>query len=389
MRRSTRLPARPEFKEHALQIKRDVENSFVDEVVHGVKPSVALGVAARKYLGLNEQGEKIPNQGKEVGPTDFKILQAMIRKFGLRKVNLIIGEEWSGWALAGNAGNGPATIVRYMAPVKAFLRWCSEGDRKWLELPHIELPEAPQTRHRKRRRVAELSPELLVFFFEFAAPHLKAQLYTEWSTGGRLSSILFGCRLCDLVLSPERSQITFHDTKNGDPVTAHLHPATAEALAEYLEHRGRLDRREEPLFLTHRHRPYSPRGREEGWSGANKTAFNAAKRRAVKAKRREAAAARAAGNRDGARMLWAEAALLAQVTQHWLRHWFATHALAAGMSLEAIAAQGGWRKYSSIQAYAHDVPEARRRAIDDLPIGKGAIEGAIGRPLPYIRKNGS
>jgi site-specific recombinase XerD len=83
-------------------------------------------------------------------------------------------------------------------------------------------------------------------------------------------------------------------------------------------------------------------------------------------------------------MLWAEAALLRQVTQHWLRHWFATHALAEGMSLEAIAAQGGWRDYRSIQAYAHDVPEVRRRALDRLPIrrtatGKSLTGGSNGR----------
>jgi integrase len=328
---------------------------------------------------LNEKGEKIPNQGKEIGWSDLKILQAMIREFGLRKVNLITGEEWAEWALKQNSGNVPATIVRYMAPVKAFLRWCSGGNRKWLEMPEIELPEAPLSRHRKRRRVAELTQDLLVFFFSFAAPHLKAQLYTEWSTGGRLSSVLFGCRLCDLILSPQRSQITFHDTKNGDPVTAYLHPAAAEALAEYLEHRGRPDRREDLLFLTHRGRPYSTRGRERGWSGFNKTAFNAAKRRAVKAKRRQAAAARVAGDFEKARMLWSDAALLRQVTQHWLRHWFATHALAAGMSLEAIAAQGGWRNYRSIEAYAHDVPEARRRALDNLPIGARAIGKSLTR----------
>jgi integrase len=120
------------------------------------------------------------------------------------------------------------------------------------------------------------------------------------------------------------------------------------------------DQREDPLFLTHRGAAYSRRGRERGWSGFNKTAFNAAKRRAVKAKRRQAAVTPAGGDRERAWMLWAEAALLAQVTRHWLRHWFATHALAAGMSLQAIAAQGGWRKYSSIEAYAHDVPPLAR-----------------------------
>jgi hypothetical protein len=49
--------------------------------------------------------------------------------------------------------------------------------------------------------------------------------------------------LCDLILSPQRRQITFHDTKNGDSVTAYLHQAAAEVLAEYLQHRGRLERR--------------------------------------------------------------------------------------------------------------------------------------------------
>jgi len=57
------------------------------------------------------------------------------------------------------------------------------------------------------------------------------------------------------VLVPQRRQITFHNTKNGDRVTAYLHPAAAEALAEYLEHRGGLDKREGPLFLTDQGKP--------------------------------------------------------------------------------------------------------------------------------------
>ena len=85
---------------------------------------------------------------------------------------------------------------------------------------------------------------------------------------------------------------------------------------------------------------------------------------AVKAKRREAAA----GDRTTAQALWAQADLLRQVTQHWLRHWFATHALASGMDLHSIGAQGGWRDYRSIEAYQHDLPEVRRRGVDGLPI---------------------
>jgi hypothetical protein len=50
VRRSTGLPARPDTKETALAIKRRIETEFADEVVYGIKPSVALGVAARRYL---------------------------------------------------------------------------------------------------------------------------------------------------------------------------------------------------------------------------------------------------------------------------------------------------------------------------------------------------
>jgi integrase len=373
VRKSTGLAARPDTRAEALEIKRQFEAKYVAEVVYGIKPSVALGVAAYRYLEV-----------KPLAAGDLRILQLAVRDFALRDLDAIGGEEWSAWALKHNRGNAPATIVRFMAPIKAFLRWCSKPGRKWLRgVPEIELPKARREKHRKRRRVPELTPDLLVFLFDHAPLHLKAQVYTEWSTGARVKSILFGCRLCDLILSPQRSQITFHDTKNGDAVTAHLHTAAAEVLAEYLNYRGQLDRREGPLFLTDRHRPYSAKGRQKGWGSENKSAWHGMVGRAVKAKRRAAAAARAAGDRGAAALLWAEAALLKQVTPHWLRHWFATHALSDGMSLEAIAAQGGWRDYRSIQAYAHDVPEVRRRAIEGLPIGRAVST------LSTLRADGS
>lgn len=387
VRRSTGLPARPEFKDAAEQIKRQIEDDFVNEVVHGIKPSLALGVAARRYLGLDDDGNKIPHKGRDIAANDFKKLQAAVRQFGKRQIDTITGAEWSDWALARNLGNSPSSIIRYMAPIKAFLRWCTGDNRQWLKaVPEIELPPVPRRRHRQRRRVAELYPQLLVFLFDHAALHLRAQVYTEWSTGCRVSSILFGCRLCDLVLSPERSQITFHDTKNGDPVTAYLHPAAAEILAEYLHYRGGLDRREDPLFLTDRNRPYSTRGRARGWGSENKTAWRGMVRRAVKARRRMAATARVEGARDRALALWAEATLLRQVTQHWLRHWFATHSQAIGMDLRSIAEQQGWRDYRSIQAYQHDVPEVRRRWVDQLPIGAGA--GASGDSVDTFATRG-
>ena len=143
--------------------------------------------------------------------------------------------------------------------------------------------EARNPRRRARRSVQDLSLPLIEHLIAHASPHLAAQLWTEWSTGARVSSILHGCRLSDLILAPGREQITFHGTKNGETVTAHLHPRAAAALRAYLEVRGRLHDREGPLFLTHRGEPYSA----ASFGVQNRTAFTAMKRRARAALRRQ------------------------------------------------------------------------------------------------------
>jgi integrase len=205
-------------------------------------------------------------------------------------------------------------------------------------------------------------------------------------------------KLGDLVLGTEQQRITFRDTKNGDDVVAELHPACRPVLERYLEWRGGLHRRDEPLFLAPRYvrrddgsyrierMPYSDRGRRGGWSGQNKAAFNGMKRRAIRARRKigadEARERRAAHDRAGAwetiRSARADGELLAKVTQHWLRHWFATHSLALGAPKASVMEQGGWRDARSLERYEHDVADVRRRMVAALPIGGSSLT----RPAP-------
>ena len=130
----------------------------------------------------------------------------------------------------------------------------------------------------------------------------------HWSSGARVSSLIYGCRLCDYLAAPGREQITFHDTKNGRRVEAAVHPWAAANMAEYLAWRGRLADREAPLFLTDRHRPYAkPKpGKQAG--GQTKTAFKGMVRRTIAALRREAlveaARLRNAGEHAAARDYW-------------------------------------------------------------------------------------
>jgi hypothetical protein len=250
----------------------------------------------------------------------------------------------------------------------AFLSWCARKPRRWGTVPIFDRDnEARNPRRRARRAVQDISIELLEHLMAHASPHLAAQLWTEWSTGARVSSILHGCRLSDLILAPGREQLTFHGTKNGETVVAHLHPRAAAALRTYIETRGKLHDREGPLFLTHRNKPYSDRS----FGVQNRTAFAAMKRRARAALRRssmdKARSVRAIGQKEAAADLVskvrADHRLLGRITQHWFRHLLATRMRG---DIRAAMDQGGWVDERSVMGYTHDLHEHRRRIVNDL-----------------------
>jgi site-specific recombinase XerD len=377
IRRSTELPATDEFWEEADAVRRNIEQEIRNEVIHGIKPSRPVAVAAREYLGLDPKtGEPMPeSRALILGPTQLDIIDEITGQFGMRLVREIATKDWNDFLDRRHSGNSDETRARYCQGVMPFLAWCKE--RGYLaDLPEIRKTSlaavrgrrAQRRRRSQRRRVEELRPDLLAFIFDRAAIHLRAQLYVEWSTGGRLSSVLFGCTLGDLALTEQRQRLTFRFTKNGDDVTADLHPEAAAVLREYLQWRGGLHKRNDPLFLTHRKEPYSETGRRKGWSGNNKTAFNAMKRRAIRDLLRSSVQARRAGDVQRANQYRVDAKLVRQFTQHWLRHWFATYGMAAGMSRKSIMHQGGWLDVRSLDRYEHDVESVRRSGVFALPI---------------------
>lgn len=369
VRESVGLAATDEHWDAACKLRDDRASEIREDVIHGVKPSVPVAVAADQYIGRRRR--------RPLGATTIAYIQELTARFRLRKLSSIPESEWILWVEQRQAGNRSETRERYLTAIVAFLAWCAKKPRGWLkELPAFERDQAARNQTtRSRRRVRELTPELIAFLLDHAAPHLRAQMAVEASTGARVGSILHGCRLCDVILAEGREQITFHDTKNGEPVTAALHPFAAAELSAYLEHRKRLFDREGPLFLTHRGKPY--RG------NANKTAWNAMKRRAIATHRKRLAAElrrlRAAGDRAAAIEALGHGrdreALIGQVTQHWFRHNLATRILAGGGDVRAAMEQGGWLDVRSVLGYAHDVPSHRRAVVDSLPLPGSAAFG--------------
>lgn len=368
VRRSTELPALPELREEADALRLRIEQEIRDEVIHGIKPDVALALAARDYLHRPRE--------KPLSASDLGTIKRAVRQFGTQMLRQVSEEEWNKFVDHGMAGLKPATRERRINTVLGFLNWCAKRPRCWIDqVPAFDRNKAARNPNtRERRRVEDISTDLIVFLLEHAAPHLKAQLAVEWSTGGRVSSILHGCRLCDLVLAPGREQLTFHDTKNGEPAIPALHPYAVKCLNDYLAVRGRLHDREGALFLTHKKRPYA-----SGRGTQNKSAFNGMKRRAIKTLRKEGARKIRELRADGAHqaahehLAWVKdrCTLIGKFTQHWFRHMLADNMLKAGADIRTVMAQGGWLDQKSVLGYTRDVPDYRRDKVRSLPIGDG------------------
>lgn len=379
LRRSLGLPATAGTYDIAWDEVRKIESDIRAEA-SGDKPrGDPVGVAAQAYLTLPRK--------RPLAPTAIRIVKEIVAKFGARRLNDIPASDWKAWVDARQQGNAADTRERFINGVVAFQRFAVDHHHLKAVIGFQRDKAARNPRQRKRRRVDDLRPELIGILMNAAHISLRAQLAVEWSTGARVSSVLYGVRICDVILGEGRESIIFRNTKNGQDVAAALHPTAARILRDYVEWRGNLRDREAPFFLTWRRRPYADNGRAGG--GQNKTAFNAARRRArehildrafAESRRR-----RNEGDRAGAfdALLAArdDARLLRRVTQHWFRHLLATR---MRHDLRAAMEQGGWLDERSILGYIHDVPAARRAAVaafDD--IDASLTRGAPKRTISY------
>ena len=358
LRRSLGLSATAATYDQAWDEARAIE-ADLRAIATGLKTrGDAVAIAAKAYVEKRRQ--------RPLAPSTIRILKEIVAKFGPRRLNDVAAKEWKDWVDKRQAGNSARTRERFISTVAAFHTYGREHHSLSIAIRFDRDKEARNPRRRLVRHVEDLRPDLIGRIFRNAHISLRAQLATEWSTGARVSSILYGVAIRDVLLAPRRETVTFRGTKNGDDVVAALHPSAAQVLREYVTWRGNLGDRSAPFFLTYRGEPYVDNGRAGG--GQNKTGFKAALRRARREMLIESFSAsrkaRRAGRRDTAlEILLAtreDCRLLRRVTQHWFRHMLATR---MRHDIRAAMAQGGWRDERSLLGYIHDVPEARRAII--------------------------
>ena len=358
LRRSLGLPATAATYDTAWTEARAIEDDIRATATGGKPRGDPVAIALKACLERK--------RARPLSASSIRILKDVAAQFGPRRLNDVTAAEWKAWADQRQAGNKAATRERYLSTIAAFLAFARKHHGLAIAVGFDRDKEARNPRRRQRRHIDELRPELIARLFAAAHISLRAQLAVEWSTGGRVSSVLYGVPVRNVMLAPGRETIVFSGTKNGDDVTAALHQSAAAILLDYVKWRGGLHDRDAPFFLTHRREPYADNGR--AWGGQNKTGFNAAKRRARRKLLDEAyarsRALRRAGRRlDALEILLAarnDARLLRRITQHWFRHMLATR---MRHDIRAAMEQGGWRDERSVLGYVHDVPESRRAIV--------------------------
>jgi hypothetical protein len=339
------------------------------EILRRVRAELGGGVARRAVATLVADRFKA-----HVGPSDKRILEDFTVRFTTRILWDIPPEEIIQFVEDRHRDNRAETRERYISGLCAFLN---------LQIPKGQYPKLPEFKRdqaarnptkRAKRAVRQFRVQLLEDIIHAAHITLGTQLHVEYVCGARVSSLLQGCSLGDLDIVT--LTLTFRDTKNGDDVPCALPSSIRPALEAYLEWRQLQVRRgrigpgsSEPLFLHYKGLPYKPNG--GAWGTQNKTAFNNAKRRAIATVTRrydEAIIAMRAVNdqREVERLMRLKAddiALLGRITQHWLRHKFATEA--GRKDLRVAMAQGGWRDPRSIHGYLIADAEFQRATVEE------------------------
>lgn len=315
-------------------------------------------------------------KGESLGPTDVNIIKRLAARFGLRLLRDIAPAEFLNFVDDCTRGNKAESRERVLNTVCAFLGAAIKRGQ-YQAMPAFERDRrARNPNHRARRPVTDIRPYLLQLLIELSHIAIGAQICVEAATGARVSSVLFGCALKDLLMHRDQMQIAYHDTKNGDDVVAALPESVRTLLEFYLEWRalqvaaGRVSAAgTAPLFLTPRGQPYKPNPNYLGTR--NKTGFNAAKRRAkaklIACAGKAIADLEAAGDVDGAararQVLAEDLDVLAEMTQHWLRHKLATDL--GRVDLRLAMRQGGWRDVRSVQGYLIEDASLQRAAVEE------------------------
>jgi site-specific recombinase XerD len=352
----------------AIKEKRENAESEVRKIAGKVRAELGGGVVHRAVATLVAERFE-----EHTGPSDKRILRDFTSEFKVQILWDIAPEVIVAFVDRRQRGNAPETKERFISTICAFLN-LQIAAGQYLALPKFKRNQKARNPSRRAKRpVNDFRIDLVEAIINAAHPTIGIQIRVEWICGARVSSVVQGCTLGDLNL--QTMTLTFRDTKNGDDVPIAIPESMRGAFLEYLRWRSTQVKRRtigpgshEPLFLHYRGKPYKPN--DGAWGTQNKSGFNAAKRRALKTIEAgydaQIQERMAAGDEDAVDRLFRSKAddlrLLRRITQHWLRHKFATDV--GRRDPQSAMKQGGWLDIRSLNGYMIADAEYQRELIE-------------------------
>jgi integrase len=253
----------------------------------------------------------------------------------LDEINRVVGDRsiaqaadaWTEFKRVRCGGLAPATVQRFKATFAAAVNYLASEQG-------FDTPKLPRGEKVSNKRVRYLTSEHADRLIAAYALHVEPIATTLRWQGLRIGEAL---RADWVHVNWKANSIFVPETKNGEPRTVTMHAKTRAALHRLWVSQGSPT--EGPLFLTNRGKPYAdPRGYKVPSGSPIKKAH--------------ATACRRAGIDDFH-------------VHDWRHHW-ASHCVMAGIDLETIRQEGGWKSLRMVERYATVSAAHRTQAMAKL-----------------------
>lgn len=315
-------------KEHSTGCnRREDAEAYRSKLEHDVRQALLRGDGGKAQgLTIADAGLLYMNRPGGLKAYDLWRLDQLNDVIGDHPV-VTAAEAWGKFKQIRCVGLAPATVERFRGVLQAALNYAGSIER-------FEAPKVARTERLAKKRIRFLAPDQEQRLLSLYAPHVRPIAETLCYQGLRIGEAL---RLTWESVHWSADGLFIADTKSGDPRTVTLHPRVRKALHRLWVERGCPT--EGVVFLNRLGRPYAdPRKYKlPGGSPIRKAHGTACTRAHI----------------EGFHV------------HDWRHHW-ACRCVMAGIDLETIRQEGGWKSLRMVERYGTVSAAHRANAMKKL-----------------------
>ncbi len=315
-------------KEHSCGTdRRDDADAYRSKLEADTRHDLLHGRGGRTHsLTIADAGLAYSKRPGGIRPYDLWLLGQINAVVGDRPVAQA-ADAWSELKRLRCSGLSSGSVQRFRSTFNAALNYLASEEG-------FDAPKLPRGEKASKKRTRHLQPDQADRLIAAYAHHVRPIATVLRWQGLRIGEAL---RIDWLHVDWKQNSIFVPETKNGEPRTVNLHKkARAELHRLWVQQGSPAEGR---VFLTHRGVPYSDPRHYKIPGGSP-------------IKKAHATACRRAGIGDFR-------------VHDWRHHW-ASHCVMAGIDLETIRAEGGWKSLRMVECYAAVSAAHRAQAMAKL-----------------------